>query len=87
MTERKPFERLSLADNPQFQEDGVALYKALKEKYPHPTVLNLDNILNALVYALTTLAINSVAQDNRMNFLQLIYTILKENIEKNSHIA
>ncbi len=81
-SKRKAFESLPGNENPQFLEDGKRLFLELRSKYPSHDVEHLDNILNGLCAALTCLMRSCVDKDNHKNFLQLVYKILYENLEK-----
>lgn len=78
--ERKAFQHLSGEENPQFSEDGNRIYLEMKNKYPEKTNEDLDNILNGICASLTFLMFDNVDKSDHLNFLQLIYTILKKNL-------
>jgi hypothetical protein len=81
MNERKAFQKLSAEENPQFWEDGMEIYDLFLEKYPEPSIENLDNILNGLCASLTILMRINVDKDNHRQFIQLIYKILMDNVK------
>jgi hypothetical protein len=80
MSERKSFQDLPGDENPQFLEDGLSIYKMLKDKYPNQSVEDLDNILNGICASLIILMKNQVAKDNHKNFIQLVYKVLTKNL-------
>lgn len=79
---RKTYQHLPGEENPQFLEDAKEVFKLLRQKYPKGTVTDLDNILSALCISLHLLIINFVNKDERRGFVQLIYKVLSENIER-----
>jgi hypothetical protein len=79
-SDRKAFQALSGAENPQFLEDGLKIYIYLRKKYPENTNTDLDNILNGLCAALTCLMAQHIDRDDSRQFLQLIHKILSSNI-------
>ncbi len=78
--ERKAFQNLPHEENPHHLENGIRIYKELKEKYPQECNEDLDSILNSLCCALICLIKISVDPDNRRNVLQLIHIILSKNL-------
>jgi hypothetical protein len=78
---RKSFEILPISENPQFLEDATQIYTLLRNKYPTLSVVDLDNILNALCFSLSLMMKLHVEKDNRESFIQLIYKILSKNID------
>lgn len=77
---RKVFQHLPVEENPQFLEDGLRIYKEMKDKYPKSSIEDLDNILNGLCVSLVILIKENIAEDNRNQALQLIYKALSKNI-------
>lgn len=80
---RKPFQNLPGEENPQFLENGLAIYKLMRKMYPANTNEDLDNILNGLCAAITILMENNVARDNRPYIIQLVHKILTQNMHRN----
>ncbi len=78
--ERKSFQPLPGDKNPQFLEDGKRIYREMRKKYPNNTTIDLDNVLNGICASLTCLMYDNVPKSEHLNFLQLVYSILKKNI-------
>lgn len=67
-------------DDPNFIEDGKRLYLAMRQKYPNKNDEDLDKILNGLCAAMYCLMYANVPKEKHSDFLDLIYTIIKQNI-------
>lgn len=80
--DRKSFQQLSGYDNPQFMEDGKAIYAMMVSKYGTGSVEDLDNIMNGISCALVLLVNERVAKDERRYILQIINKILRQNIRE-----
>ena len=76
---RKSFQELPENENLQFERDGKEIFILMKTKYPHPTVEDLDNILNGICASLTCLMRSSVHKDDYKYIIQLIHKILTQN--------
>jgi hypothetical protein len=78
--ERKLFQSLPGAENPQFMEDGKRIYLELRKKYPDCTNEHYDNLLNGLCAALVCLISLNVDKDNHRYLIQVINKILSNNL-------
>lgn len=77
---RKSFEDLPAKENPHFAEDGLMLYKLMREKYPENDIAAIDNILNGICASLSILMNTHVGKDDRPYVIQLIHKVLTKNI-------
>lgn len=77
---RRSFQDLPAHENPQFSEDGIEIYRKLREKYPSNSDEDLDDILNGICAALVVMVRNNVEKSNYFSILQLIYKILHKNL-------
>ncbi len=79
--DRKSFEYLPGDENPHFIEEGIRIYKELRNKYPGNNEIDLDNVLNGLCAALIVLMRENMPKSDHKYFLQLLYKIISQNIE------
>jgi hypothetical protein len=77
---RKTFQELPAAENPQFLADGKRIYSSMRSLYPNDTVVDLDNILSGMCVALACFMWENVDKSDHKEFLQLIWQILNKNI-------
>ena len=56
------------------------MLREMRKKYPNNTTIDLDNVLNGICASLTCLMYDNVPKSEHLNFLQLVYSILKKNI-------
>jgi len=82
MKERKAYQDLPGSENPHFYENGLAIYKMLRNKYPNNTDEDLDSILNSLCASLVCLIRQNVNKDDWKILLQLVYNIININLDK-----
>lgn len=78
--DRRAFQNLPGAENPQFVEDGRRIYLELKEKYPNKNNKDLDNILNGLCASLIYLMYDNVDRSDHKMFLHVVWKILNNNV-------
>jgi len=78
----KSFVPFSKEARDKFNDTGKKIYNLLKNEFPEENALNLDLILNSLCVALTLLTLNYVERDDYPGYLQLVYKILSNNLEK-----
>ncbi len=77
---RKSFEDLPVKENPHFAEDGLMIYKLMREKYSKNDVESLDNILNGICASLSILINTHVGKNDQPYLIQIIHKVLIKNI-------
>ena len=84
MTILKMFEKYGEDSNKIFIKEGTNIYNELKEGYPESNVTDRDTILNSLLYALLVMMDQEVDRSNHKYFLQLVWKILNDSVDKYS---